>query len=140
MNMKWRKFRAWHKKEQRMISDVGWRYTDCGIMILPPLGMAFIGTTAEEEQYIHGYYFDEIYLMQFTGLTDRNKVDVYEGDICGYAEDPSRFEVVFEKCAFRKKYRKWDATIERPIISQWDIDHIGMHVIGNIHDNPNLLK
>ena len=123
-----------------MISDVGFRHTDCGIMILPPLGMAFIGTTEEEEKYLYGYYTDEIEVMQFTGLRDKSGKEIYEGDICAYIGDPSRFCVVFEECAFRKKYSKWDATLERPILRQWDIDKIGTHVIGNVYENPGLMN
>jgi uncharacterized phage protein (TIGR01671 family) len=93
-------------------------------------------------------YFDSVLSgdhwipMLFTGLTDCKGNKIFEGDVCGYKGDPSTFIVIFEKCAFRKKYfrHKWDSSIEFPILEQWDVDNIGMHVIGNIYENPELLK
>jgi hypothetical protein len=41
------------------------------------------------------------------------------GDIVDYdfeGDDPCPFEVVFEDNAFRKKYKKWDETLTKPIL------------------------
>lgn len=44
------------------------------------------------------------------------------GDICRYSkvhypdDDEIQFEIVFEENAFRKKYRRWDKTLTKPIL------------------------
>lgn len=40
------------------------------------------------------------------------------GDIVTYdfEDNTAKFEVVFEANAFRKKYKRWDKTLEKPIL------------------------
>ena len=54
-----------------------------------------------------------------THSEDINGEIIHVGDIVGYdfKEDANcSFEVVFEGNAFRKKYKKWDKTLEKPIL------------------------
>ena len=63
-------------------------------------------------------------LSQFTGLQDKNGVDIYEGDIVQPLYN--RFEpvsVIFTRGAYN--------------ITKYDISNC--EVIGNIHENPELL-
>ena len=74
---------------------------------------------------------------EFTGLQDINGVDIYEGDICIFSSDiqSSKFVVVWNvsKCGFDcvNPNDKSDGG------ALWLDD---LKVIGNIHDNPELLK
>ncbi len=65
-----------------------------------------------------------IHVMQFTGLTDRDGADIYEGDIVRY--DTSNYVVVYRAPCFTT-----------------DWPNIGLNnsctVIGNVHQNPELL-
>lgn len=102
---------------------------------------------------------------QFTGLTDKNGKKIFEGDIvkysdeeeCYYHEEYTEFisEIVFEKGAFGIGCRE-----ELPIdldywcdndnfVSLWELywnlnceqyELPMFEVIGNIHDNPELLE
>lgn len=83
---------------------------------------------------------------QYTGLKDKNKEDVYEGDILRSV----RFEGIIlfvaydeEEASFMavqiNKNRGTDLESRCHITQKW-LDEYPKVVIGNIHDNPELLE
>ncbi|MBO5449789.1 MAG: hypothetical protein J5994_10770 [Ruminococcus sp.] len=68
---------------------------------------------------------------QYTGLTDQNGVKIFEGDIIETTSG-NRGYVVFENGAFMKSCNPKDM----PFL----IADVVNTVIGNIHDNPELLR
>jgi uncharacterized phage protein (TIGR01671 family) len=87
-------------------------------------------------------YPGEVPVMQYTGLKDKNGKDIYEGDVVSREEtkcnEPSTafYEVVFGEGRYALK------TIKSTIFIGGAICHVldEIEVIGNIHENPELLK
>lgn len=85
-------------------------------------------------------------LGQFTGLKDSNEVDIYEGDILKFEKGERTYLVYFKEGSFVLKnndkiYGDWgllsDATVN---IKPHYFVHLGnISIIGNIHQNPELL-
>lgn len=92
---------------------------------------------------------------QFTGLVDKNGKEIYEGDILRGDEYPYNcdgvdnyfVEIVWADnvCGFyRITHKKPDSTVSGISHGNWseldEEDIKSFEVIGNIHDNPELLK
>ena len=81
-------------------------------------------------------------LLQFSGLTDTNGIEIYEGDILQYDSENG---IVTSKVVFNKSDKE-DMTLtcfEMELINVEDYENdeaVEFTVIGNIHDNPELLK
>lgn len=69
---------------------------------------------------------DESYLMQYTGLKDKNVVEIYEGDICDVEGHVALLEVKIPGI-----YLSWELIESQ----KWSVE-----VIGNMYENPELLK
>ena len=82
--------------------------------------------------------FNQVRLMQYTGLKDKNGKKIFEGDIVmadfDYTEQP--MEVIYYKCGFKLKSKDCKETYDYSIHDETP----ELEVIGNIHDNPELLK
>ena len=106
------KFKAWHKKEGKM---------------LPPKSLAQISTLGEFEPTLN---FDDLEWLQFTGLLDKSGKEIYEGDIAK-DEKMGISEIEFFNASF---------TVSKVhfVIGKERANH--MKVIGNIYENKELLK
>lgn len=106
------KMRAWMKKEKKMVDVSCFDYANNMIWYVNDQGKI---------EYIH---VCDCILLQCTGLKDKNGVLIYEGDIIKYGHVLNLFLVEWcdKQC-------------------QWSIGSIGgFEVVGNIHQNPELLK
>lgn len=80
----------------------------------------------------------DVPLLQFTGLTDKNGVEIYEGDVVRFRSHPSPMRVA--KVLFDQKSARFMA--DHTDGSGWDSfqHHNHLEVIGNIYENTELLK
>ena len=77
---------------------------------------------------------DDINLMQFTGLHDKNSKEIYEGDII--RSHGHNYIVGYSECTFDIT-NTTDADDTFYLFQEWYQDCI---IIGNIYENPELLK
>jgi uncharacterized phage protein (TIGR01671 family) len=79
--------------------------------------------------------WEKLELMQYTGLKDKNGVEIYEGDVVkAKGFEPEIYEVVFDRGGFcLKNGDAWD----NPDIKYVEEEH--GEVIGNIYQHPELL-
>lgn len=112
--------------------------SDCSTMILPEdsktnqIRMWLNGVQAEDDVWIQNCV-----LLQFTGLKDKNGKEIYEGDIIDYFPGKKYGIIVWDNelagfCLNVDNLRfSWHEN--NPFIADYKI-------IGNIYENPELLK
>ena len=107
-----------------------------------------IGPVSCQRAYIIPEYASSLYVNevdpstvgQYTGLKDKNGKRIFEGDIAKVLQgkDKDIAYVGFENGAFML-YPKTGNIYERTLWEYWYNDW-DVEVIGNIHDNPELLE
>lgn len=114
-------FRAWWKDTKRFLDCDEWYMTCSGAKYL--------------HYAVMPYKDDNFIIEQYTGLKDKNGKKIYEGDIVRYAIRPSRTTVV-EWWSGEEEYYPCCTTSGFSLPYSED----GYEVIGNIHENPELLE
>ncbi len=85
-------------------------------------------TTENQDNYI---------IQQFTGLLDKNGHEIFEGDIIRGQEYEKPIEVIFCNGGFGLKYTNMNLYFSG---LELDSNKLGVVVVGNIFNNPDLLK
>lgn len=141
------KFRAWDKEDKRMIVHeqdfIPLKVTNIGVLKLDPCIKENRWMLIESERFE---------LMRYTGLKGKNGKDIYEGDIVRCKDFKENIGVVMfgnhkandmtdsYKCGNLGFYIEFSDKfgLLRKDILFWD--GLGMEVIGNIHENSDILS
>ena len=129
------KFRAWLKEEEKMVNVETIDFSEKSIQYL------------EKNEIIDAYllrttFLEDIDLMQYTGINDKNGVEIYEGDILKY------------KFLYDRRFKHVSLVKFMEIEASFGIKDIYgneiplyritannyFEVIGNIYENKNLLE
>lgn len=155
------KFRAWLKEDKKMVNVETMDFTDKSIQYL------------KKSEIINAYILrresDDIELMQYTGLKDKNGKEIYEGDILlssnengiflqliGFGNDNREYSGILNgfKIIDGRLLENDDYEIDEckeftqelikahniPILQPENMIIDGWWVIGNIYENKNLLE
>ena len=118
------KFRAWNRDVEEMIDDICTWTDDFTDML--------------NETF--KYWRDELILLQYTGLKDKNGKEIYEGDIVEYNITPNGETLTGEVFYFPPTFVLTDKTkacaknYPLPMLQAFNFK-----VTGNIYENPELI-
>jgi len=116
------RFRAWHIKGKKMYDVQIIDYTKQRAMVISRMGIVF------------PIKFDDMILMQSTGLHDRNHKEIFEGDIV----------MTFDAMLSVKKDENGNFILE-PNVFDWSWSRFacdklhGTEIIDNIHAHPGIV-
>ena len=128
------KFRAWLKEDKKMENVKTMDFTDKTIRCL------------KKNEFINAYLlrrviFDDIELMQYTGLKDKNGAEIYDGDIVLVELSGTstwyKTVVKFKEGAFIASLIDGEDYF---YIFNRGFDSNDFEILGNIYENPELLE
>ena len=122
------KFRAWDEKNKRMFNVARFDFAD--------------HTVYSHLFACEGYLAENLKIMQYTGLKDKNGKKIYEGDIISTDLSRPYLVVEFRNGAFmfhcHDEGKDYYDYINPPADDEINQYHWG-EVIGNIYENPELI-
>ena len=96
-----------------------------------------------DDRDIYFYDFDEIELMQSTGLFDENGVEIFEGDIVQFEDCYEVSDFLYINTGIIEWCQGGFHVTNRDSVSMEDLldgDLLEVTIIGNIYENPELLE
>ena len=124
------KFRAWDKSHKRIIDVSSINFRD--------------GTIQEETRYAvnRKVYLDDVVLMQYTGVKDKDGVEIYEGDILEVEKnEDGTYKGTINGNVFFDRFQGYSSKIK--VAGMHDVNTIRywnnhIRIIGNVYENPEL--
>lgn len=123
------KFRAWVKEKKAIFEVILIDYVSKKVTYL----LERVGHLLS----IRDAKFNNVELMQYTGLKDKNNKEIYEGDILFESFGERYYKVVFENGRFRGEFK---GDFDEYSFDLIDIIVQGCKIVGNIYENPELME
>ena len=127
------KFRCYAKKSNKMWDAESFRNMG---------GFALLSGHSSQDFLVLPYPQEDYMLMQYTGLKDKNGVEVFEGDVVSYdlgidGEKPENYKIIFDnkQCAYFLFPLRDGARLRHFTYSAQS----NCEVIGNIYEHKHLL-
>jgi len=124
------KFRAWAKKDKIMVEDI-------------ELGKFDDGYVLDAVDCKNDTYIDDFEWMQYTGLKDKKGKEIYEGDICKFNCDWDGRDwkgVVGQVMFYESRFELTDKNGDSYVGLGRIYGPFNIEIIGNIYENPELVK
>ena len=123
------KFRAWIKEKKAIFEVILIDYVTKKVTYL----LERVGHLLN----VRNDKFNDIELMQYTGLKDKNNKEIYESDILFESFGERYYKVIFENGSFRAEF---NGDFEEYSFDLIDVVAQSCEVAGNIYENPELIK
>ena len=133
------KFRVWNDLLKNYLPDDS-------VCILPNGDIVLYNLAAMITAYRRPSYMleGENIIEQFTGLKDKNGKDIYEGDICSFTSKTGKHVGVVEwtdnLASFGLRMVKNNFLYTFSELDTMGVNLDTLKVIGNIHENPELVE
>lgn len=135
------KFRVWDKAENKWL--LGYDYPDLG-------GFSLFGEMVLVGEFAHVINIeklsnDDYAVMQFTGLKDKNGKEIYEGDVIqidAFYENIPHYPTDNQTDDLIGIVKYVNGSFEAdsvPLYVFYETNNPELEIIGNIHENPDLL-
>ncbi len=144
------KFRAWDKKDNVMREVYGIQFPKISNHGNRKNIIIEMHCTDYEKQIAIIYSdftdsIDRVELMQYTGLKDKNGKEIYEGDIfdCPYGDETinhHKWEIIWGKEKGGFALKRIGESCNQDMVHQTVSDMVYREIIGNIYENPDLIK
>ena len=130
------KFRAWDKHGQKM-------FTNDELIIWN--GNVYANDSKKLTcNNLKGWSIDDEYLMQSTGLCDKEGTEVFEGDIIAIeveeSETPINAKIFQDNKIGVLMFHVFEDNEDVPMVELLEDNSVAFAVIGNIYENPELLE
>ena len=123
------KFRAWVKEKKAIFEVILIDYVTKKVTYL----LERVGHLLS----IRDAKFNDVELMQYTGIKDKDNKEIYEGDILFESFGERYYKVVFENGSFKAEF---NGDFDEYSFDLIDVVAQGCEIVGNIYENSELIK